>query len=62
MKEAKYRIAMTENPELIANIAPESVLGALYKATRRGPIGIRTVGRQVWRFLSSRHPVAIATE
>ena len=31
MKEAKYRIAMTENPELIANIAPESVLGALYK-------------------------------
>jgi succinoglycan biosynthesis transport protein ExoP len=32
VKEAKYRIAMTENPELIANIAPESVLGALYKA------------------------------
>jgi succinoglycan biosynthesis transport protein ExoP len=31
VKEAKYRIAMTENPELIANIAPESVLGALYK-------------------------------
>ena len=31
MKEAKYRIAMTQNPELIANIAPESVLGALYK-------------------------------
>jgi succinoglycan biosynthesis transport protein ExoP len=31
IKEAKYRIAMTENPELIANIAPESVLGALYK-------------------------------
>ena len=31
LKEAKYRIAMTENPELIANIAPESVLGALYK-------------------------------
>jgi len=29
--EAKYRIAMTEDPELIANIAPESVLGALYK-------------------------------
>jgi succinoglycan biosynthesis transport protein ExoP len=29
--EAKYRIAMTENPELIANIAPESLLGALYK-------------------------------
>ncbi|MGA3351252.1 MAG: polysaccharide biosynthesis tyrosine autokinase, partial [Candidatus Sulfotelmatobacter sp.] len=32
VKEAKYRIAMTENPELIANIAPDSVLGALYKA------------------------------
>jgi polysaccharide biosynthesis transport protein len=31
VKEAKYRIATTENPELIANIAPESVLGALYK-------------------------------
>ena len=31
VKEAKYRIAMTENPELIAHIAPESVLGALYK-------------------------------
>ena len=31
VKEAKYRIAMTQNPELIANIAPESVLGALYK-------------------------------
>jgi len=31
VKEAKYRIAMTENPELIGNIAPESVLGALYK-------------------------------
>jgi exopolysaccharide transport family protein len=31
VKEAKYRIAMTENPELIANIAPESVLGAIYK-------------------------------
>jgi polysaccharide biosynthesis transport protein len=31
VKEAKYRIAITENPELIANIAPESVLGALYK-------------------------------
>jgi polysaccharide biosynthesis transport protein len=31
LKEAKYRIAMTEDPELIANIAPESVLGALYK-------------------------------
>jgi polysaccharide biosynthesis transport protein len=31
VKEAKYRIAMTENPELIANIAPESVLGTLYK-------------------------------
>jgi polysaccharide biosynthesis transport protein len=29
--EAKFRIAMTENPELIANIAPESLLGALYK-------------------------------
>jgi polysaccharide biosynthesis transport protein len=32
IKEAKYRIAMSENPELIANIAPESVLGALYKS------------------------------
>jgi capsular exopolysaccharide synthesis family protein len=31
LKEARYRIAMTENPELIASIAPESVLGALYK-------------------------------
>jgi polysaccharide biosynthesis transport protein len=31
VKEAKYRIAMTENPELIANVAPESLLGALYK-------------------------------
>src|ERR1700722_564836 len=31
VKEAKYRIAMTENPELVANVAPESVLGALYK-------------------------------
>jgi succinoglycan biosynthesis transport protein ExoP len=31
VKEAKYRIAMTENPELISNIAPESLLGALYK-------------------------------
>ncbi len=31
LKEARYRIAMSENPELIANIAPESVLGALYK-------------------------------
>src|SRR5437588_1144670 len=31
VKEAKFRIASTQNPELIANIAPESVLGALYK-------------------------------
>jgi polysaccharide biosynthesis transport protein len=31
LKEARFRIAMTENPELIASIAPESVLGALYK-------------------------------
>jgi succinoglycan biosynthesis transport protein ExoP len=31
LKEAKFRIATTENPELIASIAPESVLGALYK-------------------------------
>jgi len=31
LKEAKYRIASSEDPELIANIAPESVLGALYK-------------------------------
>jgi polysaccharide biosynthesis transport protein len=29
--EAKYRIALTEDPELIANIAPESLLSALYK-------------------------------
>jgi polysaccharide biosynthesis transport protein len=29
--EAKYRIAMTENPELIANILPESLLGVLYR-------------------------------
>jgi polysaccharide biosynthesis transport protein len=29
--EAKYRIAMTENPELIANILPESLLAVLYK-------------------------------
>ena len=36
VKEAKYRIAMTENPELIANIAPESVLGALYKERAEG--------------------------
>ena len=31
MKEAKYRIAMTENPDLIANVVPESLLGTLYK-------------------------------
>lgn len=31
VKEAKFRIASTQNPELIANIVPESVLGALYK-------------------------------
>jgi capsular exopolysaccharide synthesis family protein len=31
LKEARYRIAMTENPELIASVAPESVLSALYK-------------------------------
>lgn len=31
LKEAKYRIATAEDPELIGNIAPESVLGALYK-------------------------------
>jgi polysaccharide biosynthesis transport protein len=31
LKEARYRIAMTENPELIATVAPESVLSALYK-------------------------------
>ena len=36
VKEAKYRIAMSENPEFIANIAPESVLGALYKARAEG--------------------------
>jgi succinoglycan biosynthesis transport protein ExoP len=30
VKEAKYRIGLTENPELIANIAPESILAALY--------------------------------
>jgi polysaccharide biosynthesis transport protein len=31
VKEAKYRIADTENPELIAYIAPQSPLGDLYK-------------------------------
>jgi succinoglycan biosynthesis transport protein ExoP len=31
LKEARYRIAMSENPELIANIAPESLISALYK-------------------------------
>ena len=31
VKEAKFRIASTHSPELIATIAPESVLGALYK-------------------------------
>ena len=31
VKEAKYRIGLTDNPELIANIAPESILAALYK-------------------------------
>ncbi len=31
VKEAKFRIASTQNPELIANVVPESVLGALYK-------------------------------
>ncbi len=31
VKEAKYRIALSENPELIANVMPESLLGALYK-------------------------------
>jgi capsular exopolysaccharide synthesis family protein len=31
LKEAKYRIAMTESPDLIANLVPESLLGALYK-------------------------------
>jgi succinoglycan biosynthesis transport protein ExoP len=30
IKEAKYRIGLTENPELIANIVPESILAALY--------------------------------
>jgi polysaccharide biosynthesis transport protein len=29
--EAKYRIAMTERPDLIANILPESLLAVLYK-------------------------------
>lgn len=29
--EAKYRIAMTARPDLIANIVPESLLGVLYK-------------------------------
>jgi hypothetical protein len=28
---ARYRIAASENPELIANVLPESVLGALYR-------------------------------
>jgi polysaccharide biosynthesis transport protein len=31
LKEAKYRIAMTENPDLIANIVPQSLLGTLVK-------------------------------
>lgn len=31
VKEAKYRIGMTENPELIANLSPDSVLAALCK-------------------------------
>lgn len=31
LKEARYRIAMSENPELIASVAPESVLSSLYK-------------------------------
>jgi polysaccharide biosynthesis transport protein len=31
LKEARYRISMTENPELIAMVAPESVLSALYR-------------------------------
>jgi len=29
--EAKYRIALTQRPDLIANILPESLLGVLYK-------------------------------
>jgi capsular exopolysaccharide synthesis family protein len=31
VREAKYRIAMTANPELIANIVPESSVGVLFK-------------------------------
>jgi capsular exopolysaccharide synthesis family protein len=31
VKEAKYRIATTQNPDLIANIVPESLVGTLYK-------------------------------
>lgn len=31
LKEAKYRIAMTENPELISTVVPDSILGELYK-------------------------------
>ncbi len=31
LKEARFRIAMIQNPELIATIAPESVLGTLCK-------------------------------
>ncbi len=31
VKEAKYRIGMTESPELMANLAPESILAALYR-------------------------------
>ena len=31
VKEAKYRIATSDNPELMANVLPESVLGALYR-------------------------------
>jgi polysaccharide biosynthesis transport protein len=31
LKEAKYRIALTENPDVIASIVPESLIGTLYK-------------------------------
>ncbi len=31
LKEAKYRIALTENPDVIASIVPDSLIGTLYK-------------------------------
>jgi polysaccharide biosynthesis transport protein len=36
VKEARFRIASTGNPELIASLVPESVLGSLYKRRSEG--------------------------